>query len=127
MKPDAVTAFFTVAIAVRESIVFFFSIVSNNLNPEWHEVYHLDVCHYANELAFEVRDKDHTYAEFIGSVIFSTADLSRGEVMEGLFPIRGKQGAGMGELRLKIQVQYTYTLRVALNTTLKQSLVVDVA
>jgi len=51
------------------------------------------VCHSADCLCFEVRDKDHAYAEFIGAVFIPTnGALIAGEVIEGWFPICGKQG-----------------------------------
>ncbi len=80
----------------------------DNLNPQWNESYHLDVCHYANELAFEVRDKDATSAEFIGSVAFFTTDLANGEIKEGNFPIQRKDRTIKGELELRVQVCFTY-------------------
>ena len=40
----------------------------NSLDPIWNESYRIEVCHSAECLDFEVRDKDHAYAEFIGVV-----------------------------------------------------------
>ena len=40
----------------------------NSLDPFWNESFRIEVCHAAEGLAFEVRDKDHAYAEFIGTV-----------------------------------------------------------
>ena len=33
------------------------SVVFNNLNPVWNESYRVEVCHFADPLVFEVRDK----------------------------------------------------------------------
>ena len=48
--------------------IFFFRVILNSLDPIWNESYRSEVCHSAECLTFEVRDKDHAYAEFIGSV-----------------------------------------------------------
>ena len=42
--------------------------ILNSLDPFWNESFRIEVCHAAEGLAFEVRDKDHAYAEFIGTV-----------------------------------------------------------
>ena len=33
------------------------SVVVNNLNPVWNESYRVEVCHFADHLVFEVKDK----------------------------------------------------------------------
>ncbi len=64
------------------------------------------MCHFAEELVFEVRDKDHAYAEFIGSVTFPTRALLAEEAMVGHYPIMKKNGnASKGTLELKVQVK----------------------
>jgi hypothetical protein len=45
-----------------------FRVILNSLDPVWNESYRIEVCHSAECLSFEVRDKDHAYAEFIGAV-----------------------------------------------------------
>ncbi len=66
------------------------------------------MCHYANELAFEVRDKDHAFSEFIGAVSFPTAEIMLpGAAREGAFPIVSKHGKHHGELNLRVQVHYS--------------------
>ena len=37
------------------------SVVLNNLNPVWNEQYRIEVCHYADHLKFEIRDKVQKY------------------------------------------------------------------
>ena len=63
------------------------------------------VCHFGDELLFEVRDKDHAYAEFIGSVAIPTSTLMSGQfIKEEGFPIKSSGGKHKG--MLKISVQY---------------------
>ena len=62
--------------------------VLNDLNPEWNEDFHIQVCHFAEELLLEVRDKDHAYSEYIGAVSIPTQSLLGGDLKEGWFPIR---------------------------------------
>ncbi len=83
---------------------FFSSVVLNNLNPEWNEDFRLEVCHFADDLVFEIKDKDHAYAEYIGSVSFPTSVLLSGETKEGWFPIRRKSGSHKGKLHISLQV-----------------------
>ena len=53
---------------LKSALDFFFRVILNSLDPVWNESYRIEVCHSAECLTFEVRDKDHAYAEFIGSV-----------------------------------------------------------
>ena len=46
------------------------SVVVNNLNPVWNESYRVEVCHFADHLVFEVRDKVCTYFCIIKYKIF---------------------------------------------------------
>ncbi len=87
-------------------IAVYSSVILNNLNPQWNEDYRLEVCHFGEALVFEVRDKDHAYAEFIGSVEISTQALLNGEIKEGWFPIKKKSGSHRGQLNLRVQVTY---------------------
>ena len=82
------------------------SIIDNDLNPEWNESYRIEVCHFADYLIFEVRDKDHAYSEYIGAVNIYTSSLLTGEVKEGWFPICKKNGKPNGKAALQIQVQF---------------------
>lgn len=79
------------------------SVVLNSLNPEWNESYRIETCHFGDELSFEVRDKDHAYAEFIGSVDIPTGALLNGEIKEGWFPIKKRSGSHKGQLHLRVQ------------------------
>ena len=78
-------------------------VISNDLNPQWNEKFRLEVCHFAKELKFEIRDKDHARQEFIGSVEIPTADLMTGEIIEDSFPIRKKNGSERGKLSIRIE------------------------
>ena len=82
------------------------TIIDNNLNPVWNESYRIEVCHFANQLTFEVRDKDHAYSEYIGAVEISTSALLTGETKEGWFPICKGNGQPHGKAALEIKVQF---------------------
>ena len=51
------------------------SVVLNDLNPHWNESFRVELCHWGANLNFEVRDKDHAYAEYIGMVQIPASDL----------------------------------------------------
>jgi hypothetical protein len=48
----------------------------------------VQVCHKADSLIFDVRDKDHAFAEEIGVVELATQHLVNGQKVEEWFPIR---------------------------------------
>ena len=50
-------------------------VIDNNLNPEWNEVFYLNVCHYVTELEFKVNDKDLTSSEILGIHILPVGRL----------------------------------------------------
>ena len=56
------------------------SVIDNNLNPEWNEFYRIEVCHHAEYLIFDVKDKDHARAEKIGLVKIKCDQLLSGKV-----------------------------------------------
>ncbi len=82
----------------------FFSVILNSLDPQWNEAYRIEICHFGEHLKFEVRDKDHAYAEYIGCVEIPASALLSGEIKEGWFPIKRKNGSHKGQLDLKVQV-----------------------
>lgn len=51
------------------------SVVLNDLDPQWNESFSVELCHWGAHLKFEVRDKDHAYAEYIGVVEIPVNDL----------------------------------------------------
>ena len=51
------------------------SVILNDLNPVWNESFCIELCHWAVNLNFEVRDKDHAYAEYIGAVQLPASNL----------------------------------------------------
>ena len=79
------------------------SIINNDLNPKWNEVFRIEVCHHAEFLTFEVRDKDHAYSEYIGSVEINTNELVTGGIMDGWFPILKKNKKANGQLLLRVE------------------------
>ena len=50
-----------------------------------------------------MRDKDHAYTEFIGTVSVPTASIYNGNVLEGGFPILKKNKTQRGVLELRIE------------------------
>ena len=80
--------------------------VDNDLNPKYNEQFNIDVCHFANELIFQLKDEDHVNDELIGNVSIPTAKLVEGKPIEGWFPIVKKKSLKKkGQLRLKIVYQ----------------------
>jgi hypothetical protein len=64
----------------------------------------IEVCHFAEELIFEVRDKDHAYTEYIGAVVIPTHSIMHGEVKEGWFPIlKRNKLTQRGTLHVRVQ------------------------
>ena len=82
------------------------SIIDNDLNPKWNESYRIEVCHFADHLVFEVRDKDHAYSEYIGAVDLPTSSLLTGELKQGWYPICKTNGKPHGRAELYIKVQF---------------------
>jgi len=79
------------------------AIIDNDLNPQWNETFKIEVCHKANVLEFDVRDKDHAYTEEIGKVEILTQHLLSGQIIEGFHDIlKGNKING----QLQIFVQY---------------------
>merc|ERR1719362_64667 len=102
-KKDVTDAFVDVRIGNAKLVKT--SVIDNSLNPEWNEDFRVEVCHFGDDLLFEVRDKDHAYAEFIGSVAIPTSTLKSGQfIKEESFPIKSSGGKHKG--MLKISVQY---------------------
>ena len=82
------------------------TIIDNDLNPKWNESYRVEVCHFADHLVFEVRDKDHAYSEYIGAVDIPTSVLLNGEIKGGWFPICKSSGKPHGKAQLHIEIQF---------------------
>ena len=53
----------------------------------WDEWFKIEVCHRADSLIFDVRDKDHAYTEAIGIVEISTQHLISNQVIDRWFDI----------------------------------------
>ena len=77
-------------------------VIDNDLNPKFNEDYRVEVCHFANELTFDIKDKDHAYSELIGNVKIATATLLNGDPVEGWFNITKRSGRSKGQIKLKV-------------------------
>eukprot|EP00096_Caligus_rogercresseyi_P009417 TRINITY_DN3199_c1_g2_i1.p1 TRINITY_DN3199_c1_g2~~TRINITY_DN3199_c1_g2_i1.p1 ORF type:complete len:793 (-),score=244.59 TRINITY_DN3199_c1_g2_i1:864-3242(-) len=91
------------------------SVILNSLNPTWNESYRVEVCHFAEDLVFEIRDKDHAYSEFIGEVRLSTRELLNGNTREGWFDIMKKNGNPQGNAKLSFRI--VYVSKICINKT----------
>jgi len=78
------------------------AVIDNSLNPVWNEAFKIEVCHKADSLIFDVRDKDHAYTEVVGIVDISAQHLVNGQIIEGWFPIR-KSNKENGELNIRVE------------------------
>ena len=58
------------------------SVIQDDLNPKFYEDFRVKVCHFANEITFEVRDEDHlskysfTNPKYYKKIIFMLKVLS---------------------------------------------------
>merc|ERR1719348_57386 len=86
------------------------AVIDNDLNPKWNETFRVEVCHWARELTFDVRDKDHAMTEEIGLVEIPCQCFLNGEQIDNWFPIK-KKNKESGEL--KISVQYVSMSRIS--------------
>merc|ERR1719348_980703 len=88
------------------------AIITNSLNPVWDEWFKIEVCHRADSLIFDVRDKDHAYTEVVGEVEISTQQLLSRQVIEGWFDIvKGNKHNG----KLHIRVEYVSMVQIGQN------------
>ena len=69
----------------------------------WNESYKIDVCHYGDQLLFEIRDKDHAMTEYIGSVEIDTMKLIHGEIFNGKYPILKRNKKPNGTLNIYVE------------------------
>ena len=105
-------------------------VIDNDLNPKFNEDYRVEVCHFANELTFDIKDKDHAYSEFIGNVNIATATLLNGDPVEGWFNITKRSGGSItirsgsnkGQIKLKVVYKSKGWLLFAYMEALRQSL-----
>jgi hypothetical protein len=66
--------------------------------------FRVELCHFAEELIFEVRDKDHAYAEYIGAVVIPTHTILHGDIKEDWFPILKKNKTTQrGSLHIRVE------------------------
>jgi len=78
------------------------AVIDNDLNPKWNETFRIEVCHRADTLVFDVRDKDHAYTEEIGVVEIATQHLINGQIIDGWFPIK-KCNKENGNLSIRVE------------------------
>jgi len=88
------------------------AVINNSLNPVWDEWFKIEVCHRADSLIFDVRDKDHAYTEVVGEVEISTQHLLSSQVIDGWFDIvKGNKHNG----KLNIRVEYVSMVQIGQN------------
>ena len=63
-------------------------VIDNSLDPNWDELFKVEVCHHADNLIFDVRDKDHASTEVIGEVVLPLQQLLDGQTIDGWFQIK---------------------------------------
>ena len=81
-------------------------VINNSLDPNWDELFKVEVCHHADNLVFDVRDKDHTSTEVIGEVVLPLQQLIDGQIIDGWFQIKKSSRTRTkihGELSVKVQ------------------------
>ena len=98
-------------------------VIDNDLNPKFNEDYRVEVCHFANELTFDIKDKDHAYSEFIGNVNIATATLLNGDPVEGWFNITKRSGRSKGQIKLKVVYKSKGWFLTSVNTYGRAALV----
>ena len=103
-KDDVTDAF--VEVKLGKAKLLRTNTIDNELHPVWNESYKIDVCHFAENLKFNVLDKDHAYSEYIGSVSLSTSTLRSREISQGWFPIVKRNGQKFDKAELNIKVQF---------------------
>ena len=100
-KKDVTDAFVDVRLGKAKLVKT--SVILNDLDPKWDEEFRVELCHFADNLVFEIRDKDHAYSEFIGSVEIPGTTLLNNPVSEGWFDIKKKNGKTKGQLHIKVE------------------------
>lgn len=86
------------------------AVIDNDLSPEWNETFRIEVCHWAKDLIFDVRDKDHAMTEEIGKVEIPTQYFLNGTIVENWFPIKKKEKEN-GELYVSVHYVAMSTIR----------------
>ena len=95
-----------VDVSIGKAKIIKTSVIDNDLNPVWNESYRIEACHFASHLTFAVKDKDHAYSEYIGSVEISSSALLSGEIKEGWFPIYKSNKQPYPEAKLHIRMEF---------------------
>lgn len=83
--------------------IFKTKFVLNELNPVWDESFDVWVCHHANSVKIDVKDKEHVGATFIATCSVRCKELLSGNLIEGWFDL---QNGDKDQGRLKMSLQY---------------------
>ena len=81
-------------------------VIDNSLDPNWDEMFKIEVCHHADSLIFDVRDKDHTSTDVIGEVSLSLQEILDSQEIDGWYQIKKSSRTRTkihGELSLRVQ------------------------
>ncbi|XP_076067966.1 uncharacterized protein LOC143040640 [Oratosquilla oratoria] len=100
--PDCDTAFFNLdpkdtsdpfaQVSIGSCVVCKTAYINNDLSPKWQESFTIPVCHFADALEIQVKDKDHVNSGHLGTVSIRPEDLMDGETLEGWYPLVGCDG-----------------------------------
>ena len=110
--PDTDTVFFNidgkdvtdpyVTASLGQARLFCSKYIANDLNPTWDEVFRVPVCHHANEVKIDVKDKEHVGNQHIASCSVPVETIIGGEEVEDWFELtNGDKGQGKIYLSIK--------------------------
>ena len=85
-------------------------VISDNLDPIWNAHYIEEICDFADEILFQIWDKDfYTSNEMIGDIKIPIAPLIVGQIVKGTFPIslakNFESKAGVPTLTFRVEFQ----------------------
>ena len=88
--------------SLGEARLFCSKYIPNDLNPTWDEVFKVPVCHHANVVKIDVKDKEHVGNQHIASCRIEVETLLGGEAIEEWFELTNGD-KGQGRIYLTVQ------------------------
>lgn len=67
-------------------------VISNDVNPKWHESFSIPVAHYVDHIVFRVKDQDMLGTQKIGDVKIPVEQVLHGSIVSGWFDVLNSQG-----------------------------------